>query len=1098
MTLANAYNPEAYENDLSAEWRKQKVGSPEKQAKAQNLTEDAETYAIIMPPPNLTAKLHAGHALNHYLQDTLARIQRQRGKKTLLFPGVDHGGIQLEGVVNSLLAKEGANWEDLSYDEYLALCWKKAKEWRNDQAEQAKIMGTSADYDRELFTLDPRATRMVEFAFKHYWQDNLLYKSSYIVNWSVGLQTALSDVSGEIIYETRVDPLVEFRYGNVRVEVAFDKVKLLSLAKLVQKALTKRPITVSTVRPETIFGDVAIAIHPTKLQDKFHKILTEAEILEVMQAIETSEILIFQDMPEFEVTARVLISDKVDAGFGSGALKITPGSDIFDWQLYSEDFVAFQLPPFIQTIERTGKLSEHVPEAFRGMSREKARVRTIELLIESGYIAKSQSPLKVTKEYSSIKDVENYLIDWNYEHNVSLCERSKTIIEPLVSEEFYLSYSQATSRDGKSLKELARVGIAQTNFYPLEFRSMADNFIDNLNDWCISRDRIWGHAMPIWYNLDLNPLKKFYPKTATKIEFEGTEYPLEKLMRIQSEKPYDLGTWEQETKILDTWFSSALWPLTTLDYYASNPKIEAIVTDISGVFWDEKNNEREGVVTFLQQAKEAGIKIYYLSNLSNQSMYDSLKASPNFGLFDGGTSAYQSGQNKSSEQIFRLLLANYDLDASKVFYIDDISEYVAVAKKVGMNAFWYTPLTDLSELFTQILTTKHTDFEEYYPTNYMNTAKEIFYLWIVRMIVLGVYFTGVTPFKNVMITPTVVDEKGRKMSKSLGNGLDPEEAISRFSSDSLRLGMLSGVIPNRNMKFGGSIADTTMEKMRNFGNKLWNIARFLEYKEIKPNHEIVIAPATNWIMGRYLEVFEKVELIEKNYDFVVVVNAIIDFVWYDFADIYVEYLKTDESQLPLALELYTQMILLLHPFLPFETEVIARDFLDMKSLVHTQINLDWTEKYQIRNNEFQEAIELMNEIRSQKGIYGIKPTEKIEIATDSELVIKYSAFLGMLTKANFVEHAGQDWLIIQKNTAQLALNIASSLHNIPAELEKNERDIQKNSNLQISLTARLESPQFLEKAESEAIEQSKSDLDKLKVERENLQSKAIYLHKLQQ
>lgn len=284
---------------------------------------------------------------------------------------------------------------------------------------------------------------------------------------------------------------------------------------------------------------------------------------------------------------------------------------------------------------------------------------------------------------------------------MTICERSKTVVEPLISEEFFLSYFEPTSREGKTLQELALEGISETKYFSENFRDMGENFVENIHDWVISRDLVWGHSMPVWYNLDTNLEKNFFSAS----EIGGNEDKF----RVQPVKPKD-GNWVQETKILDTWFSSCLWPLSTLNY------LEAI----KDVEWED------------------------------------------------------------------------------------------IPKKVDEG-------------------TGH-DFFKYYSTDEMITAREIFYAWVTRMTMLGKYFTGRIPFKKVVITPTIQDEKGRKMSKSLKNGLEPLEAIEKYSSDSLRLALLGGMIPNRNMKMGGKLADALLEKQRNFGNKLWNVARFLESK----------------------------------------------------------------------------------------------------------------------------------------------------------------------------------------------------------------------------------------------------------------------------
>lgn len=1095
MSLDGSYNPKQWESEITLKWRSQKVGSPEVQKQKQNLEDTAETFTVIMPPPNLTGGLHAGHAMNHYLQDTLARIHRQRGVQTLLYPGVDHAGLQLEGVINKLLEKEGRERKSLSDEEFLELCWQKVGEWRNNQSEQALQLGTTADYERELFTLDERASKMVMHAFNKYYEDGLIYKSSYIVNWSVGLQTALSDVSGEIEYAERIDPLVTFRYGTSVVESHAPE--LLKIVEKVKKALEKKPILVTTVRPETIFGDVAVAIHSKRLQELLRPTLKEHEIEQVVQALGTQQLSITQDLPEFNVKVRLLVSDKVDAEFGSGTLKVTPASDVFDYELYTQDFAAFGLPQFIHPIERSGKLSDQVTPEFRGLTREEARRKAIELLIHSGYITKSEEEKQVPKEYTSIPDVQLYEIDWNYSHNVSLCERTKTVIEPLVSEEFFLAYHRSTSRDGKTLAELGHLGVAQTNFYPVEFRKQADGFLDTIQDWCISRDLVWGHRIPVWYNIELNPTKQLFSKNTKTVVIAGTEHAVDDLVRITTTKPVAAGNWVQETKILDTWFSSSLWPLTTLGYYETNPKIAAIITDISGVFWDEHNNERSEVVAFLKQAKEAGISLYYLSNMDNKSMYDRFLATPSFSLFDGGVSAFESGHTKRSAIMYELLLGKYNIDPQKALYFDDVSEYVQMGRNAGIESIWYTPQTNLFEIFEQVAEGRISDFERYYPTQYMNTAKEIFYLWIVRMIVLGMYFTGTTPFQNVLITPTVLDGAGKKMSKSLGNGLQPEDAIERFSSDALRLGMLSGVLPNRNMRFGGDIADRIMEKMRNFGNKVWNIGRFLELQKEKALSDQEVSSASHWLMNRFADVQQKIEHVRRNYEFVPVIDAIMGFVWNDFADVYIEYLKTDPSQIRFAWQFFEELLVVLHPFMPFETEVIAHELYGTETLVwKTTSPIDLSNESRNLAEQFEKVIAVVETIRSQKGMFGIKPTQVIHGALVGDSYTNYFGFITAMTRLEIIEK-NETMVKIVLPDCELYLDVIEYIPEVAKEIKKSELDLQKERKVLEGLQARLANHAFLEKAEPEAIEQTKRDVETLQQRLANLEAKITYLYIVQ-
>lgn len=415
---------------------------------------------------------------------------------------------------------------------YLNLAWQKVNEWRDNQKNQAAMLGDTPDYDRQLFTLDQRASRMVSLAFKKYWHDGLIYKNAYLVNWSVGLQTALSDVAGEIEYEKRVDPFVtfEYRYSGFLYSPGLDDVRE-DLKKLIYKTtdfFEKNPIKVSTVRPETIFGDVAVAIHPNVLQKKLAENLESQEnmygftiedIKTILALIQTKDLKIFfQVFPLQNLGVELILATEVEEDFGTGALKITPASDMADYEIWQK----YLTGDFPRAVGRDGKLTEVCGE-FAGLSVEKARVMVIKKLLETGYIqAKKDSEIQefdlAEFEKLNYQKACEYLkklypeaeIDWNYEHNVTICERSKTVIEPLISEEFFLSYHKTAKSTGKSLQQHGLEGIEEIQFFSEDYKDRAKNFLENIKDWCISRDLVWGHQIPVWYNLDVNPEKRLY------------------------------------------------------------------------------------------------------------------------------------------------------------------------------------------------------------------------------------------------------------------------------------------------------------------------------------------------------------------------------------------------------------------------------------------------------------------------------------------------------------------------------------------------------------------------------------------------------------
>jgi valyl-tRNA synthetase len=1017
MTLEPVYNPKNHEQVIYQKWQELQVGKPE----MHTVTTD-NNYSILMPPPNLTGELHAGHAFQHYLSDTLARYNRIQGNKTLWYPGVDHAGLQLEGVIDKLIVtgefdkkiKEVVGDFDNSSlleivnefkskdrsqlaiaiknnlpELWLECAWEKVNLWRDNQKNQSTILGDTPDYSRQLFTLDDKASKMVNYAFQEYWKDGLLYKNKYLINWSIGLQTALSEVAGDIDYTTRKDPFINFIY---KYQDYITNAKLTYDPQVIVEYFKAHPLRVATVRPETIHGDMGVAIHPEILINQLTNAgLEQGLIKQFVQDLEARDIEIKFAITELGVRDVVLlISEKVDKDFGTGCLKITPASDIVDYDIWINDFNGGN---FKSPINKLGLLTEDC-EQYSGLTREEARLRIIFDLCKYGYIitkdGKTTSTLGEFKyqDYEKSleelkKDLEEFEIDFDYEHNVTICERSKTIVEPLISDEIFIAMNKKSLSTGYSLQEHGREGISEVDCYSFEYQERGLNFINSLKDWCISRNLLWGHQMPIWYNLGTNPDRVFFNYNDWVVSEEVKDRffvgSYEQLITFLASRNQAVSSWTQETKRLDTWFSSSLWPLSTFGYL------------------DYLNGNKEG------------------------------------------------------------------------------------------------------------------DFATFYPTTTMATAKEIFNIWICRMIMLSKYFTSKLspvdrlfnkiPFKALVIHPTILDDKGRKMSKSLGNGMEPVKQIEKYSSDSLRMAMLSGMIPDRNMKFGGQLADKLCEKFRNFGNKIWNILRFLESKDAFKTHLTRDFDPTLsgwWLLNKYEQTLKAYDEGFKNYQIGSSLDALYDFVWNDLASWHLEFLKINDIDLPLTAHIFKDVIQILSPFMPFECEVIWKEITGESMALTLRRHDDvthWLDQMVYRGKlvkGFNEVIESIEGLRSVKGLFNIAAGNELQYTTNLNYVIENQAFVTMMTKCTLSNLKDQDWYQV---TRYLEADVLTHIADKEAEIVRTNKQLLEIKNQVLQLEKSLNNQEFIKNAKGEAIKQKYIDLEQRNSDLVVLEQKLILLNK---
>jgi len=713
-----------------------------------DLKSQKPSYSLLMPPPNLTGELHLGHAMQHSILDAVARFKKLQGFNVLLLPGVDHAGIQFESTFDKKIAREKLSKQKLGQDKWLEEAWKFKDEVYKSVSHTWRFLGISADWSREVFTLDEGPRKAVFFAFKKFWEAGLIYKGPYIVQWCPKDNTAIENA--EMEYEERKEKLYYVRY----------------------KIYEKRDeyITIATVRPETIFADSGIAISPgNKLFSKFVG-------MHAINPLTNVDLEIFEDK-------------RVNKDFGTGALKITPGHDLLDYEIGKDHGLAI-----IHAIGKDGKMVAGITGDFAGRKVTEAREKSLEKL----------------KELGALEKIENYT------HSVSICERCKSVVEPLISEEWFLRVVDLA-------KEAVHViNTDKIQFLPKNYKKILVEWLDSIHDWCISRSLWWGHRIPVWYCDNCNTEHKTIGEYQVSLS-----KPIVNCRNCLKRK------WIQDEQVLDTWFSSALWPLSTLGW----PNSENVVL--------------------------------------------------------GSATAPESDFGRA-----RMTNGSFDPILAKFF-----------------------------------------------PWDFEITAPEIKYLWIARMIMLSKYFVNEIPFKTMLFHGMLRDLKGRKFSKSLGNGIEPQYLIDNWGVDATRMALYTYAIPGRDGRVSKTILDERGKNFRNFGTKLRNIARYileLKHGKVTANDSDAAPYGTAstsqklrsrndvnnaWISDELTKTIRKVTSNLESLELHLAVEEIYEFVWHKFADRYIEDSKSDRVKAQPTLEhVLKQVLILLHPFMPFLTEELYQKF----------------------------------------------------------------------------------------------------------------------------------------------------------------------------
>ena len=879
--LKEKYNPKDFEEELYQRWEEKGYFKP-------SMDKTKENYCIMMPPPNVTGKLHMGHALDDTIQDILIRFKRMQGYNTLWLPGSDHASISTEMKVVQKLKEEGKTKQDLGREKFLEEAWDWTKLYGGTIQEQQRKLGCSCDWERRRFTLDEGMSDAVLEEFINLYKQGYIYKGTRMVNWCPNCHTAISDA--EVEYKEEASHLWHLRY-KIKGE--------------------NRYVEVATTRPETMLGDTAVAVNP---EDKrYTDIVGKTCIVPIVN----------REIP-------IIADEFVETEFGTGCVKITPAHDPNDYQAGLKHKLEF-----IEVFDDKTIMGDLMPEV-KGMKAIEARKIIVEKLEELGALV-------------SIED---------YTHNVGKCERCKTTIEPRISEQWFVK-----------MKELAKPAIEavkkdDVKFVPKRYEKTYFNWMENIQDWCISRQLWWGHQIPAYYCEECGHIN--VAKSAPN-----------KCEKCGSDKLH------QDPDTLDTWFSSALWPFSTLGW-----------------------------------------------------------------------------PNKESE-----------------------------------------------------------DLKTFYPTNVLVTGYDIIFFWVARMIFSGLYAMGEKPFSDVLIHGIVRDSQGRKMSKTLGNGVDPIEVINQYGADSLRFSVLSGTTMGNDIRY----MPEKLEQASNFANKIWNAAKFiimnrpseeeiLKFKKEnydKERHiykEGSLKLSDEWILNKLNKLILEITNNIENYDLGVALDKIYNFMWNEFCDWYIEMAKVrlygedekEKVQVSYVLnEVFTNCLKLLHPFMPFITSEIYDNLVsyeDKELMVSSWPTIDLSEdnlsfKYDKQEETIEKIKEIIVEIRNIRNTKNIHPTKKSELILVTE---KYEKELkeaeGVLLKLGFANKAKiqkdktgipDDAIKILTDGIELYMPL-EGLVNLEEERKRLEVEKLRLEGEVARCEKMLSNPGFVNKAPEAKVKEEKEKLEKYK------------------
>lgn len=850
--LEKNYNPKEFEDKIYKIWENEGYFKG-------IIDKDKKPFTIVMPPPNVTGNLHLGHALNNTIQDILIRKNRMDGYSALWVPGTDHASIATEAKVVNKLKEEGKSKESLGRDGFLEASWDWTREYGGNIKNQLKKLGVSCDWSREAFTLDDNLTEAVEEVFIKMYNDDLIYQGDRIVNWCPNCHTAISDI--EVVHEDESGHFWNIRYKFKDSEDY---------------------IVIATTRPETLLGDLAVAVNPD--DERYTDIVGKTLIL-----------------PLVNREIKVIADSYVDMEFGTGIVKITPSHDPNDFEVGARHNLGQCI-----VIDEDAKIVEGYGK-YSGLDRYEARKLIIEDLEKIGQL-------------DSVKD---------HEHAVGHCERCHTTVEPLISKQWFVKMDKLAKLALDAYKK------EEIRFIPKRFEKVYVNWLENIRDWCISRQLWWGHRLPVYYHNETGEVV------------------------VARENP-DPQKYTQDPDTLDTWFSSALWPFSTLG-------------------WPHETE----------------------------------------------------------------------------------------------------------------------DLKYFFPTNVLVTGYDIIFFWVIRMVFSSLYNLGEVPFKDVYLTGLVKDSQGRKMSKSLGNGIDPIKVIDQYGADALRFALITGNTPGNDSRF-------YMEKVeanRNFCNKLWNASRFVFMnveENVKNIDEVELQIEDKWIISSLNNVINEVSTNLNKYEIGIAAEKIYDFTWNVFCDWYIELVKPrlygdnaklKESAISVLIYTLTNVIKLLHPFMPYITEEIYSYLPNKNDML---INETWP-KYS-ESNSFKKEEEIIDKlvesvisIRNSRQEMNIAPKKQSDVyilTSDKSLEDDFKQLESLFRSSVSINEykvnediSEENNIVIVKDSYKIIIPL-NDLIDYSKELERLEKELNSAKSELKRAESKLKNEGFLKGAPENLVEKEKEKVEK--------------------